>query len=39
VVEHVDMALPRMRIISGRVLDEAGDPIEGVNVHTIVDGK
>ena len=35
VVEHVDMALPRMGIISGRVLDEAGDPIEGVDVHAV----
>ena len=35
VVEHVDMALPRMGIISGRVLDEAGDPIEGVSVHAV----
>jgi hypothetical protein len=35
VIEHVDMALPRMGIISGRVLDEAGDPIEGVNVHAV----
>jgi hypothetical protein len=33
VLEHVDLALPRMAIISGRVLDDAGDPMEGVNVH------
>jgi carboxypeptidase family protein len=35
VAEHVDMTLPRMGIISGRVLDDAGDPIEGVNVHAV----
>src|SRR5262252_4752928 len=28
VVEHVDFALPRMGIITGRVLDDTGDPIE-----------
>jgi protocatechuate 3,4-dioxygenase beta subunit len=32
-VEHIDFTLPRMSVISGRVLDEAGDPIEGVNVY------
>jgi protocatechuate 3,4-dioxygenase beta subunit len=32
-LEHVDFALPKMSIISGRVLDETGDPIEGVNVY------
>ncbi len=35
VVERVDMALPRMSIITGRVLDETGDPIEGVNIHAV----
>ena len=35
VVERVDMALPRMSIIAGRVLDETGDPMEGVNVHAV----
>ena len=32
-VNHIDFAVPRMSVISGRVLDEAGDPIEGVNVY------
>src|SRR5438874_6935551 len=35
VVERVDMALPRASIITGRVLDEAGDPVEGANVHAV----
>src|SRR5205823_12276709 len=30
VVEHVDFALPRMGVITGRVFDELGEPIEGV---------
>jgi hypothetical protein len=33
VVENVDFSLPRMSVISGRVVDELGDPIEGVNVY------
>lgn len=32
VIEKVDFALPRMSVISGRVLDELGDPIVGVTV-------
>jgi hypothetical protein len=31
-VEHVDFLLPRMGVISGRITDEVGDPIEGVVV-------
>jgi hypothetical protein len=32
VVERVDFALPRMGVISGRILDELGEPIAGVTV-------
>ncbi len=32
VAERVDVALPRMGVISGRVVDELGEPIAGVNV-------
>jgi hypothetical protein len=32
VVEKVDFALPRMGVISGRILDELGEPIAGVTV-------
>jgi Carboxypeptidase regulatory-like domain len=35
VVEKVDFALPRMGIISGRVLDELGEPILGVTVWAL----
>jgi hypothetical protein len=35
VVEKVDFALPRMSIISGRVLDELGEPIVGVTVWAL----
>jgi len=31
-VERVDFALPRMSVITGRVTDEAGEPMEGVTV-------
>ena len=31
-VEHIDFALPRMATISGRILDETGEPIAGVLV-------
>ena len=31
-IEHVDFALPRMGVISGRVTDEVGEPIAGVSV-------
>ena len=34
-VENVEIALPRMSVISGRVTDEFGDPIEGVAVHAM----
>jgi hypothetical protein len=34
-VERVDLALPRMAVISGRVFDEAGDPVEGVSVYAV----
>jgi hypothetical protein len=32
VLEHVDFAMPRMSVLSGRVFDETGDPIEGVTI-------
>ncbi|HXI31629.1 MAG TPA: carboxypeptidase-like regulatory domain-containing protein, partial [Vicinamibacterales bacterium] len=32
-LDRVDFSLPRMGLISGRVTDEYGDPIEGVTVH------
>jgi hypothetical protein len=35
VVEKVDFALPRMGIISGRVLDDLGEPIGGVTVWVL----
>jgi hypothetical protein len=35
VVENVEFALPRMSVISGRITDELGDPIEGVNVYAL----
>jgi hypothetical protein len=35
VVEKVDFALPRMSIISGRVLDDLGEPIAGVTVWVL----
>ena len=31
-VERIDFALPRMSVITGRVSDEAGEPMEGVTV-------
>ena len=31
-IEKIDFALPRMSIISGRIVDELGDPIAGVQV-------
>jgi hypothetical protein len=34
-VERVDFLLPRMSVISGRVTDEVGDPIEGVMVMAL----
>ena len=35
VIEKVDFALPRMGVISGRVLDELGEPIAGVTVWAL----
>lgn len=32
-LDHIDFALPKMSVISGRVLDEMGEPIEDVNVY------
>jgi Carboxypeptidase regulatory-like domain len=32
VVENIDMALPKMSLISGRITDEEGEPIAGVRV-------
>lgn len=31
-VDHVDFLMPRMSVISGRITDELGDPVEGVMV-------
>jgi hypothetical protein len=42
-IEKVDFALPRMGVISGRVLDELGEPFAGVTVAALqaryVDGR
>jgi protocatechuate 3,4-dioxygenase beta subunit len=35
VADKVDFALPRMSVISGRVLDDLGEPIAGVNVWVL----
>lgn len=35
VAEKVDFALPRMAVISGRVLDDLGEPIAGVTVWVL----
>jgi hypothetical protein len=35
VVEKIDFGLPRMGVISGRVLDELGEPIVGVTVWAL----
>jgi hypothetical protein len=35
VLEQLDFALPRMGVISGRITDENGEPIEGVSVYTL----
>jgi protocatechuate 3,4-dioxygenase beta subunit len=35
VVDNVDFTLPRMGLITGRVTDEVGDPIEGVSVFPL----
>ena len=34
-LEKIDIALPRMSGISGRVTDESGEPIEGVSVYAM----
>jgi hypothetical protein len=34
-VDNVDFSLPRMGLITGRVLDEFNEPIEGVNVFAL----
>ncbi len=33
--DNIDFVLPRMSVITGRVTDETGDPIEGVNVYAM----
>lgn len=35
VLERIDFALPRMSVITGRVSDEVGEPIEGVSVYAM----
>jgi hypothetical protein len=35
VLDNIDFALPRMAVISGRVVDELGDPIAGVWVSAL----
>jgi protocatechuate 3,4-dioxygenase beta subunit len=35
IVENVDFSLPKMGLITGRIADEFGDPIEGVNVYAL----
>ena len=35
VIDNVDFSLPRMSVITGRVMDEFNDPIEGVNVYAL----
>lgn len=35
VLENVDFSLPRMSLITGRVIDEFNDPIEGVSVYAL----
>ncbi len=34
-VERVDLALPRMGLISGRVVDETGEPVQSARVHAV----
>ena len=33
--DNIDFFLPRMSLITGRVTDELGDPIEGVTVYAM----
>jgi hypothetical protein len=35
VVEHLDIRLPRAASLSGRIVDEAGDPVQGVRVEAL----
>jgi protocatechuate 3,4-dioxygenase beta subunit len=35
IVDHIDFALPRMAVIAGRITDEEGEPIAGVNVYAM----
>jgi Carboxypeptidase regulatory-like domain len=35
VIERIDFILPRMSMITGRVTDETGEPIEGVSVYAM----
>ncbi len=32
VLEHIDLTMPKAGVISGRVTDELGDPVEGITV-------
>jgi hypothetical protein len=34
-IEHVDMALPRGGVLSGRITDELGDPFPGARVEAV----
>lgn len=35
VIEKIDFSLPRMGLITGRITDETGEPIEGVSVYAM----
>jgi carboxypeptidase family protein len=35
VIEKIDFSLPRMGLITGRITDETGEPIEGVSVYSM----
>jgi hypothetical protein len=35
VIDHIDFSLPRMSVITGRISDDTGDPIEGVTVMAL----
>jgi len=35
VVEHVDLTLARMAVITGRVRDKIGEPLEGADVYAL----
>ena len=34
-VDSIDFALPRMGVISGRIVDELGEPVPGINMWTL----